>query len=552
MKIKTYTVLIIYILACPLVFSQNKEILIHYKNSITKQSDSTKILSINRHTDLPKITDSIKSELINQGYLNMLISKPQKPLKTKKTIIITLNHKYTHIKSILQIKNKRDSLIMNSLSRKREQITAIKEQRQFIKEYNEQLKKAGYPFSEVKYADIKIGTNDTILANLDIKITQKRYIDHIVLKGYSKFPKALITAFTNKKRIYNSNTIKELDEIIKTIPYAKQIKSSEVLFKKDSTHIYMYLKKIKTNTAQGLIGFNNKANGKLELNGYIDLKLQNNLNRAETFTLQYRNDNGEQSNLQTSINLPYIWKTPVGINTTLNIQRRDSTYQRTSFTTGLFYKPNWKSNIGLNYTSTTSTATVTAANLESYIKNGVELTSSYQKNATDPLMPENLFIQANIGITRRDGLQISEKQINLNTTFIKLWHLSQKSKFLTHISSYYLNSKNIQFNELYQFGGLRSIRGFNQNSIDSSFFTTLATDYRYRLNEQIYLHTILDIGIFENFNNKTLNNLYSFGGGIAILTSAGILNISVANGRFKESKVNITNTIAHINLRIKF
>ena len=167
-------------------------------------------------------------------------------------------------------------------------------------------------------------------------------------------------------------------------------------------------------------------------------------------------------------------------------------------------------------------------------------------------MPENFYLKANFGLIKRTEIEINEKQLSFNATFLKLWHLSHRSVFLSNITSYYLKSKNIQFNELYQFGGLGSIRGFNQNSIDSSFYTTLATEYRYRLNDQIYLHTILDIGVFENFNSKNLDKLYGFGGGIAILTQAGILNLSIANGRFEDAKVDLSSTIAHISLKINF
>ncbi|WP_405377015.1 hypothetical protein [Nonlabens sp. Asnod3-A02] len=552
MKIKSCIVLIIYILTTHSLLSQNKEVLLQYKSNTTKKADSTRIIQLNHSTTPHKITDSLKSQLKNQGYLNLLISEPKRITNNISKVTINLNRKYTHIKYFFNIKNKQDSLIMHSLSRKRENIITIKDQKKIIDDYNEQLKEMGYPFNEIKLSNIKLNDSDTITANLNFKIIEKRYIDNIILKGYTNFPKTTISSFNNKTRNYNEKTIKEIDEIIKNIPFAKQTKKTEVLFKKDSTNIYVYLEKINTNTAEGLLGFNNTTDGKLELNGYIDLKLQNNLNRAETFILQYRNDNGDQTNFQTSINLPYVWKTPIGINTELDIQRRDSTYQSTSFSTGLFYKPNWKTSLGLNYKSVTSNATATDTDLENYTKNGVELTSNYQQNTTDPLMPENFYLKANFGLIKRTGIEINEKQLSFNATFLKLWHLSHRSVFLSNITSYYLKSNNIQFNELYQFGGLGSIRGFNQNSIDSSFYTTLATEYRYRLNDQIYLHTILDIGVFENFNSKNLDKLYGFGGGIAILTQAGILNLSIANGRFEDAKVDLSSTIAHISLKINF
>ena len=552
MTLKRSLVLIIYLLSTLTLCAQSKEVLLHYKNNTTKRTDSIKTILTSDTSTPIQITDSIKSRLLKHGYLNALISKPKRITNEISKVNIHLNKKFTHIKYILQIKNRQDSLIINSLSRKRENIISIENQKNFINDYNEQLKEIGFPFNEIKFSKIKLSDSDTLIANLNFKVIEKRYIDNIILKGYTNFPKTLITSFKKERRNYNEKTIKEIDDIIKNIPFAKQTKKTEVLFKKDSTNIFIYLEKINTNTAEGLIGFNNTMDGKIELNGYIDLKLQNNLNRAETFILQYRNDNGDQTNLQTSIDLPYLWKTPIGLNAELNIQRRDSTYQSTSFSTGIFYKPSWESSIGLNYISTTSNTTETDLNLNNYSKNGIEITSSYQNQTTDVLMPENFYLIGNLGLAKRIGLEKSEKQISFNATFLKLWHLSNRSKFLSNITCYYLKSNNIQFNELFQFGGLGSIRGFNQNSIDSSFYTTLATEYRYRLNDQIYLHSILDIGIFENFNSKNLDKLYGFGGGIAILTQAGILNLSIANGRFEHAKVDLSSTIAHISLKINF
>jgi hypothetical protein len=66
------------------------------------------------------------------------------------------------------------------------------------------------------------------------------------------------------------------------------------------------------------------------------------------------------------------------------------------------------------------------------------------------------------------------------------------------------------------------------------------------------VHSILDIGIFENFNSKTLDKIYGYGVGIAILTQAGVLNLSIANGRFENAKVDLSSTVAHINLQIIF
>jgi hypothetical protein len=531
-------------------FGQHNQLQLAFKKTEASPADSLVQLPL-KDTNSNQQTDSIRNALLKKGYLNLLIDKRQKINDSLEQLEIVLNRRYTHVRIKERASLEPEVLKVISLSRKRNFIP-INEIENYLYDLNNRIKQEGFPFTKTQLAYFKFNNSDTIEAALSISQRKKRFLNHITVKGYDKFPINTLQNFIKRSNTYNDKTIGRLEKSLENMPFVKKTKETEVLFKQDSTNIFIYLEKIKTNSADGLIGFNNSANGKLELNGYVHLKLQNNLDRAETFLLEYRNDNGDQTQFTTSIDLPYLWKTPIGVNSMLEIQRRDSTYQRTSVSAGLFYKPDWSSTLGINYISTTSTAIGQDANLEDFSKNGLELRAEIKKQTTDLLMPENLWLTTRVGLNERSIENNSENQFNFHATFLKLWHLSYRSKFLGRLTSTYLKSNNIQFNELYQFGGLGSIRGFNQNSIDSSFYTTLATEYRYRLNDQIYLHSILDIGVFENFNSKKLDKLYGFGGGIAILTQAGVLNLSIANGRFDDAKVDLSSTVAHINLKINF
>ena len=72
------------------------------------------------------------------------------------------------------------------------------------------------------------------------------------------------------------------------------IKFPEILFEQDSTTVYLYLQKTKTNKFDGLIGFNTNDQGKLKFNGYIDLYLNNLLNKGESLSINWKS-NSESS-----------------------------------------------------------------------------------------------------------------------------------------------------------------------------------------------------------------------------------------------------------------
>jgi outer membrane protein assembly factor BamA len=529
---------------------QNNQLQLAFKKTELSPADSIVQLPL-KELNSNQQADSIRTALLKKGYLSLLIKKRQKINDSLHQIEIILNKRYSHVQIKEDIDLGLEVLKVISLSRKRHFIP-INEIENYLYDLNNSIQQEGFPFTTTQLTHFKFNNSDTIEAALTVSQRKKRFLNRITIKGYDKFPTNTLQNLTKRRNTYNDKTIGRLEKSIENMPFVKKTKDTEVLFKQDSTNVFIYLEKIKTNSADGLIGFNNSNNGTLELNGYVHLKLQNNLDRAETFLLEYRNDNGDQTQFTTSIDLPYLWDSPLGISSMLEIQRRDSTYQRTSVKAGLFYKPNWNSTIGINYINSTSAATSQDGGLEDFSKNGIELIAEIKKQTSDLLMPEELWLSTRIGFNERSIENNSENQLNFHATFLKLWHLGYRSKFLGRLTSNYLKSNNVQFNELYQFGGLGSIRGFNQNSIDSSFYTTLATEYRYRLNDQIYLHSILDIGVFENFNSKKLDKLYGFGGGIAILTQAGVLNVSIANGRFEYAKVDLSSTVAHINLKINF
>ena len=53
--------------------------------------------------------------------------------------------------------------------------------------------------------------------------------------------------------------------------------------------------------------------------------------------------------------------------------------------------------------------------------------------------------------------------------FHYIFNLNYKNSIYLKNSTQLLNSENYLTNELFRFGGINSIRGFNENSIDASF-----------------------------------------------------------------------------------
>jgi hemolysin activation/secretion protein len=116
----------------------------------------------------------------------------------------------------------------------------------------------------------------------------------------------------------------------------------------------------------------------------------------------------------------------------------------------------------------------------------------------------------------------------------------------------YLKSNRYITNELYRFGGINSVRGFNENSLQANTITTLLTEYRYIATSNLYVHTILDYGYFNDTTTNTKENLLGLGFGFGLLTKNGLFNIIYANGSTKNQDAKLSNSIVHISFKANF
>ncbi|MFT7428810.1 MAG: outer membrane protein assembly factor BamA, partial [Nonlabens sp.] len=253
---------------------QNNQLQIAFKKTELSPADSLVQLPL-KEKNSNQQTDSIRTALLKRGYLNLLINKRQKINDSLQQIDIVLNRKYSHVQFKEYTNLGLETLKVISLSRKRNFIP-INEIENYLYDLNNSIQQEGFPFTKTQLSHFKFNNSDTIEAALTVSQRKKRFLNRITIKGYDKFPTNTLQNLTKRRNTYNDKTIGRLEKSLENMPFVKKTKDTEVLFKQDSTNVFIYLEKIKTNSADGLIGFNNSNNGKLELNGYVHLKLQNN------------------------------------------------------------------------------------------------------------------------------------------------------------------------------------------------------------------------------------------------------------------------------------
>ena len=426
----------------------------------------------------------------------------------------------------------------------------------FLNSTIKKLEGNGFSMAKVKLINLQ-KENNIITADLSIVKEIKRQVNEIVINGYDKFPeghkKNILRLYRNK--VFNQKNLDKLYNDIDKFRFVKQSKYPEILFTKDSTKIYVYLEKVKANTFDGYIGFTNNENKKLVFSGYLDLVLNNILNSGERFSLYWKSDGQDQKTFNLGFEIPYLFKSPIGLKTELNIFKQDSTFQntRTAIDLGYFFNYNTRLYLGYQSTESSDIQNTNSTSLSDFNNSYITTTLDFLNYKNDDfLFPEKTNFQFKIGTGNRSTKLQKDNQFFVNLNFKHNLYLNSKNIIAIKSQNFYLQSENYIINELQRFGGINSIRGFNENSLQGNFFSSILTEYRYILSPSIYLHTIIDFGNLQDKTSNSNQNLLGLGLGFGILTKNGLLNLVYANGSANNQEKKLSNSIVHISFKASF
>jgi len=426
--------------------------------------------------------------------------------------------------------------------------------------YLTQLKsEKGNAFVNIRLDNIIKEGPETLSANLVVDNGDQRTIDHIIVKGYDKFPRSYITYFAGikKGRTFSQNEVVEKSELLNTLGFVSNLKPPEVLFKKDSTVVYLYLKKQKNNIFDGVLGFaTDDESQKLIFNGYLNLELSNNLNYGERISINFKADGKEQQHFRASVDLPYLFKSPFGVGAELRIFKKDSSFSTTDQQLRVNYQIGLNTKIYSGYKHYESNnlldEIITGSVIQDFNSDYVLAGLNYTKIQSNLLFPVKGRLDLHSEIGQRKITNNSESQVRLTGIINHIFNLNLYNSIFLQNHTSWISSDTYLTNELFRFGGINSIRGFDENSIDASLFSVLNTEYRYQFNAGLYLHSIIDIAYFENELLQLKENLYSFGLGLGMQTKAGLFKFNIANGNSESQDLSFNNTKIHISLTSRF
>jgi outer membrane protein assembly factor BamA len=433
----------------------------------------------------------------------------------------------------------------------------------------------GYPFAKVYFDSIRI-EEGSITAQLKTEKGGLYRIDSIRIFGTEKISNPFMQRYLDipNGAIYNRQKLKDISTKIRQLDYIEEEQPFDVTYLATGAVVNLYLKNRKRNRINVLIGVlpNNTqlSSQKTLITGEADINLKNALGAGETIGLVWQTIQPKSPRLNLLYRHPYIFNSSAGLDFVFDMLKKDSSFLNINAQVGARYNLSTTqagkiflqlfqtilSEGGINKSSLLQTRKlpdigdvsyknlglqyeVIKTNYRINPRKGIELTATasagtkkLKKNTNvtefkDPSDPSFDFA------TLYDTVKLKTYQFRVQSLIAKYLPVGKQSTIKTAINTGIFQSGNIFRNELFQLGGYKTLRGFDEESQYLTQYAFATLEYRLFVSQNSYFNVFADGGWGKNKTNTTNIN-YSYIGtglGLAIDAKAGIFNLAAAIGK---------------------
>ena len=432
------------------------------------------------------------------------------------------------------------------------------------------FEESGYPFAKVALDSIRI-KNGIVTSLLKIDKGPLYRIDSIRLLGKAKLSSSFLQhyLFIPNGTVYKKENLGRVDKLMNDLSYIKILQPSDLTLLGSGAVLNIYADPQKSSQANILFGFqpNPQDAQKVQLTGDVNLQFKNLLGNGEDLVFKWQQLQYKSPRLNIGFSQSTIFRSYYGLDFLFDFFKKDSSFIQLNLKTGirLSSSPYQQLRLMLQLQQNTLLpGSIDTAYIRQYKKlpNNIDAGSTgmgfgYEWNKTDynnnPRKGNTIAVSLIGGLKKikrnsdiesikdtafrytklYDSINLRPYQFRNNFSVTRYLPLLKASTLKLSLTGGWYWSPEIFRNDLFQIGGFKTIRGFDEESIFASSYAILNLEYRRIISRNSYLCIFTDMARsklkYQDVDTK--NNLISVGTGLQYETNAGIFNLLLAAGR---------------------
>jgi outer membrane protein assembly factor BamA len=453
----------------------------------------------------------------------------------------------------------------------------------------------GYPFANVVLDSLAV-QNEKVSGRLKTEKGPAYKIDSIRVYGKAKISNYFLQRYLGIENgsPYKKSRLQAVSQRLLELPYLKEIKAWDMTMTGSGSVLNLYIDPKKSSQVDVLVGFLPAAEGtgrtKLQLTGEANINLRNALGSGETIGVNWQQIQVKSPRLHLLYEHPFVFNTAIGLDFNFDLLKKDSSFLNLNAGFGVQYLATGKQSGKVFFQSfftnvlpgSIDTSQIKASKkLPSYI----DVTTSnvginYKYNNTDyrfnPRRGNEFTVITSAGLRKikpntaitglkkdasgndfdyaslYDTLDLRTYLLKINVSGAHYFKTGKQSVIKAAVNGGWLYTHDIFKNEMYQVGGYKLLRGFDEESIYASSYTVLTAEYRFFIGLNSYFFGFADGGWAQNDAYGEIqqkNHTYlGVGIGMAFETKAGIFNLSYAIGKRDDIPFNFRQSKIHFGL----
>ncbi|NNC83245.1 MAG: BamA/TamA family outer membrane protein [Flavobacteriales bacterium] len=405
----------------------------------------------------------------------------------------------------------------------------------------DRLENNGYPFARLEINNSL--DSSLLLSEAVIYPGPLVRFDSLILLQSPQLPAKVIGHHLGIRsgEIYNEELVEDADRRLRQLPFLQVVRNTSVIFSGQKARVLLGVEKRNANQVDGIVGFQPDADGKVSFTGEVQLDLQNAFSHLDAIHLRWQRVADNTQRLEFDIRYPYLFGSRLGVKAGIEQFRQDTTFNQVILNASLFTILENSSSFAAFISSRVVNDLLVSDTVPGSSTRTQQIGVDYEYNALDDRFNPRKGLFLNAGISYGDkevqsgtgsSEQVSVDQYMAQADLGYFIPIKKRSTCLLQMTGQRMESDVIIPNELYRIGGLKSLRGFDEQSIRASSYLISTLEYRLLFDERSYLTAFVDYAWYEQdvLEGYLSDTPYGLGLGAAFGTAAGILNINYALG----------------------
>jgi outer membrane protein assembly factor BamA len=432
---------------------------------------------------------------------------------------------------------------------------------------------SGFPFARIELDSIQL-SDSYFNATLNYQSGPLIRFDTIALVGSARVKRKYIESYLGitPGALYNQQKVQNLERQLRQLQYVKVVKPPEVFFLTGKAQPVLFVNIRKCNQLDGFIGFqpNSSSSKKLLITGEFNMNLKNLLQSGKELSMQWKRFDVQSQLLKTSYVHPRLFHSNIDIKLNFNLLKQDTSFLTLNRNAAIYFGLNSTSKIkfftGLKSNTSLGSTQTNNNQGENYdfrfFNYGIGYTLATLDDVFYPMKGWSIDVDISTGnkkilnyvpVVTDVVIPTSAMQWAVEGNVQTFIQIGRKATLLNQFQGGTVQSQNLVLSDLYRVGGLKTLKGFNENNFYTSDYAIYTVEYRYFTDESSYVMLFANQAYIHNkLNNNFTDWPIGFGTGISFSTKAGIFQFIYALGSSKDQPLNLNLSKIHFGLVSRF